>query len=171
MLLFDPVATSRGILGLRALRLSQKFMKLYSKEAFTRDGISAVGLSFDAIYEELPIEIVNTGLLRSLIWQMEEDIAIQPSFAAFDLASNAFLEKNLSMLLDTVSDLQNEQGKVQTYQRLVARQTAQQQAVLQKRVRQNRIYVDDGKPIRPGPTIYLFINRLPPMPLAAFLTN
>lgn len=135
MLLFDPVSTSRGILGLRALRLSKKFMKLYAKETFTRESLSDVGLSFEDIYEELPVEITNTGLLKSLIWQMEEDISQQSSFAAFDLSSNAFLEKNLSMLLDSVSDLHAEQSKVQNYQRLVSRQQAIQQSLLAKRVR------------------------------------
>jgi translation initiation factor 3 subunit H len=137
MLLFDPVATSRGILGLRALRLSQKFMKLYGKDSFTRESISEVGLSFDAIYEELPIEIVNTGLLRSLIWQLEESSSLQPSFASFDLSSNAFLEKNLTMLLDSVSDLSLEQSRSQAYQRAVGRQHALQQSLLAKRKAEN----------------------------------
>lgn len=137
MLLFDPVTAAQGIFGLRALRLSPKFMKLYAKDSFTRESISEVGLSFDDIYEELPVEIVNTGLLRSLIWQLEEHSSLQPSFSALDLSSNAFLEKNLAMLLDAVSDLYLEQGKSQTYQRIVARQTALQQSLLQKRVRSN----------------------------------
>lgn len=137
MLLFDPVTASQGIFGLRALRLSPKFMKLYAKDSFTRESISDVGLSFSDIYEELPVELVNTGLLRSLIWQLEEHSSMQPSFAALDLSSNAFLEKNLSMLLDAVSDLYLEQGKSQTYQRIVARQTSLQQSLLQKRVRSN----------------------------------
>jgi len=112
-------------------------MKLYAKDSFTRESISDVGLSFSDIYEELPVELVNTGLLRSLIWQLEEHSSMQPSFAALDLSSNAFLEKNLSMLLDAVSDLYLEQGKSQTYQRIVARQTSLQQSLLQKRVRSN----------------------------------
>jgi hypothetical protein len=110
-------------------------MKLYARDTFTREKLSEIGLSFDEIYEELPIEIVNTGLLKALIWELEDDVSLKPSYAAFDLSSNAFLEKNLSMLLDSVSDLQLEQGKVQTYQRLVARQTTLQQSLLQKRVR------------------------------------
>lgn len=137
MLLFDPVGTSRGLFCLRALRLSQKFMKLKARDSFTREKIAEVGLSFDEIYEEIPVEIVNTGLLRALIWQMQESSTIEPSFASFDLSSNAFLEKNLSMLLDAVGNLQQEQTKFQTYQRFVTRQNATQQSLLAKRVRQS----------------------------------
>lgn len=139
MLLFDPVGTSRGLFCLRALRLSQKFMKLKAKDSFTREKIAEVGLSFDEIYEELPVEIVNTGLLRALIWQMQESPSIEASNASFDLSSNAFLEKNLSMLLEAVGNLQQEQTKFQTYQRYVARQNTTQQTLLAKRVRSSLI--------------------------------
>lgn len=125
-------------------------MKLKAHDSFTREKIAEVGLSFDEIYEELPVEIVNTGYLRALIWQMQESASIQPSFASFDLSTNAFLEKNLSMLLDTVGNLQQEQTKLQNYQRNLARQQSTQQSLLNKRVRHNPLQKHISKHFSPS---------------------
>jgi hypothetical protein len=92
-------------------------------------------LSFNDIYESIPIEIVNNGIFRALMHEFADLPAAQPSYDWLDLSSSAFLENNLDMMNLCINDLQQEQVKQQIHQRNLAKAQSQQQAYIQKRVR------------------------------------
>jgi len=145
LVIYDPLKTSQGVLSLKALRLTNKFMQLYKEQKFTKDIITKLGLSFDDIFEEIPIKIHNSLLTKALLWELDEIAELDPDFERLDLSTNPFLEKNLEFLIECLDDLSQEQNKFTYYQRTVQRQQQQQAQWLQKRKTENAIRKNKGE--------------------------
>ena len=64
-----------------------------------------------AIFEELPIEVITNPLAEAFLIGIEDQIP--KSYDNLDLASSAFLEKNLEYLSGYLDELQNENGRIQ----------------------------------------------------------
>jgi translation initiation factor 3 subunit H len=72
--------------------------------------------------------------VNTYLFDLEESSRLESDFDRLDLSTNSFLEKNLEFLNECLDDLATEQNKFQYYQRTIAKQQAQQNAWLQKRV-------------------------------------
>ena len=96
-----------------------------------------MNLSFDNVFEEIPVVIKNQHLVNALLWDLEEgengEFWNPGAFDRLDLSSNPFLEKNLEFLCECVDDLAAEQSKFQYYQRQVQRQLVSRRQHEQKR--------------------------------------
>jgi translation initiation factor 3 subunit H len=137
VIIYDPLKTSQGALSLKALRLTQKFMSLYKTQTFTKESLSKANLSFNDIFEEIPIRVNNSLLTHALLLELEESKTMDCDFDKLDLSTNQFLERNLEFLIDSLDDLSAEQSKFQYHQRNLQRQQAQQTVWLQKRKLEN----------------------------------
>lgn len=137
LLVYDPLRTSQGVLSLRAFRLSAAFIELYKTQTFTKESISRVGLSFDEIYQEIPVKIQNTHLANALLIELEDGVTADSEFDRLELSGTAYVEKHVEYVIDCLDDLSAEQGKFQYYQRNLQRQQAQQAALIQKRKAEN----------------------------------
>merc|ERR1740138_537052 len=71
-LIFDPLKTAQGNLALKAVRLSDSFLKLYKGGEFTLDSILKAGVCADDIFEELPIQVRNSNLIKAFLLQMDD---------------------------------------------------------------------------------------------------
>jgi len=136
-------------LALNAYRLSNKFLKVYRQSAFTKESLAEHNLSFTDIYENVPLEIVNSGILRAMLWELSTSSSLTPTFDALELTSSAFLESHLEQLLGCVGELQNEQGRFQIWQRNVYKQQLQQQTFLTKRKADNQARKAQGLEVLP----------------------
>jgi len=137
VLVYDPLKTSQGVLSLKAYRLTQAFMELFKTQTFTKESLSKGNMTFNDVFEEVPIEIHNSGLAKAFLTEIEETNIMDCEFDRLNLSTNPFLERNLEFLIDCLEGLASEQNKFQTYQRQVQRQQAQQQAWLNKRKQEN----------------------------------
>merc|ERR1711871_1366591 len=144
-LIFDPMKTAQGNLALKAVRLTDAFMKLYKGGDFSLDSILKAGVSADEIFEELEISVRNSNLIKAFLLQMEE-----PQKRSSDVeggtVSNPFLEKNLECLIDSIDDLAQESARFQYHQRASGRHSAQQSAILAKRKAENETRRRQGLP-------------------------
>lgn len=144
-LIFDPMKTAQGNLALKAVRLTDSFLALYKGGEFTLDSILKAGVTADEIFEELPIQVRNSNLIRAFLLQMDSE----PK-RSLDLdsgaTSNEFLEKNLECLIDSIDDLAQESSRFQYYQRALGRHQAQQSGVLAKRKQENEQRRRQGLP-------------------------
>jgi len=125
VLVFDPLKTSQGLLSLEAYRLTQPFMELYKSQAtktFTKESFEEAGLTFNDIFEQIPIKIHNSYLINALLYDMKDTDATSATFERLNLSSNPFLEKNLEFINECLDDLSTEQTKYQLYLRNVQRQ-------------------------------------------------
>jgi translation initiation factor 3 subunit H len=151
MLVYDPLKTAQGILSLKAYRLTLAFMELYKSGSFTKDSISKAGVTYNDIFEEIPIKIHNSSLITAFLTELEEreQGKGETDFDKLDLSTNPFLERNLEFLIECLDDLGVEQNKFQYHQRSVQRQQAQQAAWLQKRRAENATRKQNGEEILP----------------------
>merc|ERR1712159_616855 len=101
-LIFDPLKTAQGNLALKAVRLSDAFFSLYKGGEFTLDSILKSGVCAEDIFEELPIQVRNSNLIKAFLLQMDRS-QIKRSVSADvedSLTTNPFLEKNLECLIE-----------------------------------------------------------------------
>merc|ERR1711990_164456 len=108
-LIFDPMKTAQGNLALKAGRLTDSFMTLYKGGEFTLDSILKAGVCAEDIFEEVPIQVRNSNLIKAFLLQMD-DSKIKRSVSAetgvpSNVNTNPFLEKNLECLIDSIDDL------------------------------------------------------------------
>jgi len=146
-LIFDPMKTAQGNLALKAVRLSDAFLKLYKGGEFSLDSILKAGVCAEDIFEELPIQVRNSNLIRAFLLQMDDSEQKKPmADAEGDVTSNPFLEKNLEYLIDSIDDLAQESSRFQYYQRALGRHSAQQSGILAKRKQENEQRRRQGLP-------------------------
>jgi len=137
MIVYDPLKAAQGILSLKAYRLTVAFIELYKSQSFTKDSLSKGNVSYDDIFEEIPVKIHNSSLITAFLTELEEQGTMESDFDRLDLSTNPFMERNLEFLIECLDDLGVEQNKFQYHQRAVQRQQAQQSAWLQKRRQDN----------------------------------
>merc|ERR1712216_1059426 len=120
-LIFDPLKTAQGNLALKAVRLTDAFLALYKGGEFTLDSILKSGVCAEDIFEELPIQVRNSNLIKAFLLQMEDTPKRPPADVEAGITSNPFLEKNLECLIDSIEDLAQESARFQYYQRASGR--------------------------------------------------
>jgi len=108
VLLYDPMQTSHGNLMLKCLRLTEECVAL--KKSGKNDYLSS-----KEIFEEVPIEFANPGLVKALLADITPKL--DTSLDRLDLSTNPYLEKHLEFLCSWVDDLAAEQHKFQYYTR------------------------------------------------------
>ena len=85
------------------------------------------------------LQIQNSALVQALVQELEPvNTATQGDLDRLNLSVAPFLEKNIESLLDCVDELVQEQQKVTTYHKSVARQAQNVASWLQKRRQENQ---------------------------------
>ena len=138
-IIYDPARSQQeGTLALKAIKLSDKFMKIYRKGDFSIDKLREGGVKWDGIFVEMPVSVHNPAMATALMTEMEPNApASQDDFDRLDLSSAPFLEKNLEFLAECLDDMYMEQQKWQMYERNVSRQKQNQLIWLDKRRQEN----------------------------------
>jgi len=149
MLVYDPLKTSQGILSLKAYRLTLSFLELFKNQTFTKESLSKAKVTYNDIFEEVPVKIHNSYLIKALLYEFQEDTNIESDFERLNLSTNPFLEKNLEFLIECLDDLGVEQNKFQYHQRNVQKQQSQQLAWIQKRKAENLLRKQNGEELLP----------------------
>ncbi|OZJ05108.1 hypothetical protein BZG36_01402 [Bifiguratus adelaidae] len=179
-------SAAQGNLELKALRLTDKFMKLYADKKFTTESLAKAQLSFSTIFEELPIRVHNSNLASALLQELDtpnvtltqetsgpaSSDSLNPNFDILELELDPFMEKNLENLLDCADAQQQETNNYMYWQRSVAREQAKLQSALQKRRAENQARQTKGEAPLPEDDIHSQ-SRLPPEPsrLESMLLN
>jgi len=145
VVIYDPLKTSLGVLSLKAYRLTQQFMDVYKTQTFTKESLNSNNLSFQDIFEEIPIKIHNSLLVNGFLGELQEKKIAEDSFDRLDLSTNPFLEKNLDFLGECLDDLAGEQNKFQFYQKAVQKQQYQQNQWIAKRRAENAARIKNGE--------------------------
>ena len=103
------------------------------------------GLSFQSIFEELPIKIHNSHLVHGFLYELRENHNIDNNnnnnnnrynnieSNRLTLNHSLNLEKTLNSLANSIDEFSNEQQRLQYYYRSQAKQKAAQNIYLQKK--------------------------------------
>jgi len=124
VLLYDPMQTTRGTMMLKCYRLTDAAVALQQSN-------SNAFMDPKDIFESIPVELHNPGLVKALLNDMMEDGSpysyegMSPmttlNLDRLDLSTNPYLEKHLEFLCSWVDDLVTEQAKFQYYARTLQR--------------------------------------------------
>ncbi|XP_072169835.1 eukaryotic translation initiation factor 3 subunit H-B-like [Diadema setosum] len=136
VLIYDPVKTSKASLSLKAYRLTEQTMAVYQDMEFSLESIRKSGLSFDKLFEEIPIVIKNSYLVNALLCEL--DGLSSPGDEHFlSLSTGTLLEKNVELLMDQVDELWQDTNKFVNYQRALGKTQQNKQAHIHKRQQEN----------------------------------
>lgn len=137
-LVYDPQKSARGSLALKAIRLKDSFIDAFKDQKIAAKDLREANITWKDVFQEIPIKILNSSLIQALITDLEPDtIASQGDVDKLNLSLAPFLTKNMESLLECVDELVNEQSKVTSYHRNLARQAQQMASWLQKRKQEN----------------------------------
>ncbi|XP_063968578.1 eukaryotic translation initiation factor 3 subunit H-B-like isoform X1 [Lytechinus pictus] len=136
VLIYDPVKTSKSSLSLKAYRLTEQAMSVSQDMEFTLESIRKSGLSFDKLFEEIPIAIKNSYLVKTQICEIE-GLSTPGDDNFLSLSTGTLLEKNVELLMDQVDELWQDTNKFVSYQRNMAKTNAARQQHIHKRNQEN----------------------------------
>ena len=68
----DPLRTTQGFLALKAYRLTSAMMDFYRDGDFTPEAIQAANISFEKMFEEIPVVVKNSHLVNALLCEIDE---------------------------------------------------------------------------------------------------
>ncbi|ELU18873.1 hypothetical protein CAPTEDRAFT_161622 [Capitella teleta] len=159
VLIYDPHRTQKGHLAIKAFRLTPEMMKLYLEGDFSPDSLKKSSMSFESLFEEVPVVIKNSHLVNSLLCEMEET---ESSYNFLDLATGTHLEKNVSLLIESVDELTQDANKYFGFQRTQARQNQAKQQYLAKRQQENKLRAERGDAPLPDEDITKMFKPLQP---------
>jgi translation initiation factor 3 subunit H len=155
VVVYDPFQTSKGRLVVKAFRLSEEFMKVYSpvgaaasqlegKPKFSYEEFNKLGLDSCDIFQQVPIKVHNSHLVHGFLYELREEkyqakklVDVDRNWSSnlerLNLNYSNFLEKNLTQLGAAIEGYSMEQGKFQFFLRAQQRQKQQQTDYLKRR--------------------------------------
>lgn len=108
VLIYDPIKTRQGQLSLRAWRLSTAALDLASKNDWRPELVKSAGLTYQNMFEELPI-IIKSSYLNNVLMS---ELSLSKSYSSdkystrhFDLGSKKSLEKSVRAMMANVDEL------------------------------------------------------------------
>ncbi|KAL6769389.1 EIF3H [Auxenochlorella protothecoides x Auxenochlorella symbiontica] len=122
-MVYDTLAAASGGLGLKAVRLTEAFVKAFREGTLTVEKVRTSNLSWQSIFQEIPITVHNTPLAVALAAAITPVAHLSARDAArLTLASAPVLERNVEFLNDCLDDVGVEQGKLGAHHGAVRRQ-------------------------------------------------
>jgi translation initiation factor 3 subunit H len=143
----EPYRRNSGNLDVRALRLTDAFMKQFAVDT-NLTGVLGYNIRSEDIFEYLPIQIHNSHLVHAFLYELREAKITSTDHIRLGIQVNAseqFLD-NLSMCLHLYSQ---EQQKFHHHERTLAKNEQEQKKWIQKREADNQQRAKQGKPPLP----------------------
>ncbi|CAG2234240.1 EIF3H [Mytilus edulis] len=161
VLIYDPLRTTQGYLASKAYRLTREMMDFYRNGDYSPDSIKESNISFEKMFEEIPIYVKNSHLTNALLCEVEEKTTDEDKFNYLDLATSSMLEKNLRQLMDCVDEVAMDANRFLNYQRQYNKQSVQKQQFLTKRQQENTAREARGEKPLPEDDINKMFKPIP----------
>ncbi|ELW48056.1 Eukaryotic translation initiation factor 3 subunit H [Tupaia chinensis] len=149
ILTYDPIKTAQGSLSLKAYRLTPKLMEVCKEKDFSPEALKKTNITFEHMFEEVPIIIKNSHLINVLMWELEKKSAVADKHDLLSLASSDHLRKNLQLLMDRVDEMSQDIVKYNTYTRNISKQQQQKHQYQPRRQQENVQRQSRGEPLLP----------------------
>jgi len=160
LIVYDPYQTDKGMLSIKALRLTDVFMEIMrvrasadAKHAAASDAALS-RLRMNDVFYEIPVEFDDSSTLaRMALMELKTgSSAAQQPFELSDigldrlvLATDPYLEKNVAFAIEELDSLQEEQQKGVQFQRQVQRQKQAQDKWIAQRKQENALRIERGE--------------------------
>lgn len=134
---YDPQAAAQGSFGLRAMKLKDKFLKLFREGQISASTLNQEGITARDIFQDLPITITNSSLVSAMFTRLQPDVGDQGDFDRLSFVEPHLLERNLEFMMGSMDDYQSKIYEVSQFHRMSQRHEVQHQQWLQKRKVEN----------------------------------
>mmetsp|Transcript_68543 Transcript_68543/g.153602 ORF Transcript_68543/g.153602 Transcript_68543/m.153602 type:complete len:357 (-) Transcript_68543:73-1143(-) len=139
LVVYDSLQSAIGKPSFKALQLTPKFMKAYS--ASNEAGRQAMSdFPSSEMFMELPITVSSSAIVEAFLvdWAISDPISTTSQVGVLDVENQAFLEKNVQLLMHSLEMLAEEQNKMIMFERQAARKGDPPQKGGRDRFRQNQ---------------------------------
>jgi len=118
LVVYDPLQSAVGKSPFKAFQLTAGFM-LKHKESKEFNSMALVDFPSSEMFKEIPIHIHYPLLIETFLvdWALSDPISTTTQLESLDIENQAFLEKNIQLLLGSMFDLDQEQTKLANYER------------------------------------------------------
>lgn len=162
VVIYDPLRTSRGFVSLKAFRLTNVAMEMYKDNDFSTDALKNLHISFESLFEEIPIIIKNSHLMNTLMCEVMDAIPEEKGAQFLDMSTASVLEKNLQAMMDCIDTVSQEGSKLANYQRQLLKQQQAKHQFQQRRIQENAARAAKGEPPLPEEDINKLFKPSPP---------
>ncbi|ETO27534.1 hypothetical protein RFI_09596, partial [Reticulomyxa filosa] len=76
-IIYDPFSTTKGRLSVKAIRLTDQFMKFFEGRQYGPSKIAQFGLTSKQVVEELPLKLHNHHLVHAFLFEMQHKIPMK----------------------------------------------------------------------------------------------
>lgn len=122
LLVYDPLQSAIGKPSFKAFRLTPEFM---AKHTEAREANQAALNDFNSadMFMEIPISINSPVIVEAFLvdWCISDPVGTTTQLDTLDVENQAFVEKNVQLLISSLQDLAEEQNKLQMHERQNAR--------------------------------------------------
>jgi len=121
LLVYDPLQAAIGKTSFKALRLTSKFMARIEELQGNMSALTEFPAS--EMFVEYPVHIHSPAIIEAFLvdWSLM-DSSSTTQIEALDTDNQAFLERNMQLLISALQDLAEEQQKLQNFERQAGRQ-------------------------------------------------
>mmetsp|Transcript_81566 Transcript_81566/g.243195 ORF Transcript_81566/g.243195 Transcript_81566/m.243195 type:complete len:356 (-) Transcript_81566:173-1240(-) len=122
LVVYDSLQSAIGKPSFKALQLTPTFMKAYSSSSEAgRQALSDFPSS--EMFMELPITVSSSAIVEAFLvdWAIADPISTTSQVGVLDVENQAFLEKNVQLLMHSLELLAEEQNKMIMFERQAAR--------------------------------------------------
>jgi len=122
LVVYDSLQSAIGKPAFKALQLTPDFMKAYAKADDVGRAAMAEFPSAD-MFMEIPVTISASVIAEAFLvdWAISDPVSTTSQVGILDVENQAFLEKNVQLLIGSLQELAEEQNKLITFERQAAR--------------------------------------------------
>jgi translation initiation factor 3 subunit H len=152
-IIYDPVRTEEGTLSLHAYRLTDAFMKIYSKGDFSSIAFARENVLSSGIIEEVPVSLNNASLVNAALVDLEygEEFTGENDveLSRLSISDKPVLEQSMEFLICDLDTLGKEQSKYAYFVRNLVRNQGPALERIRKRKLENKSRVGSGEELLP----------------------
>jgi len=122
LVVYDSLQSAIGKPSFKALQLTPSFMAAYAQSSEAGRAAMADFASGD-MFMELPITVSSSAIVEAFLvdWAISDPVSTTSQVGVLDIENQAFLEKNVQLLMNSLHDLAEEQQKMVNFERAAAR--------------------------------------------------
>lgn len=122
LVVYDSLQSAIGKPAFKALQMTPTFMKAYA-ESNDVGRQAMVDFPSSNMFLEIPVSISASVIAEAFLvdWAISDPSSTTSQVGILDVENQAFLEKNVQLLISSLGDLDEEQKKLMMYERIAAR--------------------------------------------------
>jgi len=155
-IIYDPTASTKGRLVVRAFRLADSFMAFYKEKDFGVSAVAEHNLSAEEIFEELDVKIHNSHLVHAFLYeiaQLPQHKSLTNGYDRLNQAHHDGLISNLKQLSSSIDAYSDKTQQFRSYWSKSNKVKNAREAFLTKWREQNQALRSRGQKPKPLPDV------------------